>query len=359
MNGMGRDIAAVWILAGSAAASGCSGGGGAETSPALAEQPAGFAQSAVADPVERSRLREAAIGVLLALSASEDPQVRANAVEGLLPAPARLDAVLPAALADPNVGVRTVAAMVIGRGKIEGFVPAVRPLLADDSPYVRAAAIYALRALGEPADPTPLGSMVTGDPSSRVRAHAAFILGELGDPGTSSLLRDAATEDVARATPVELKVLQVQIAEALVKLGDAEQLHTVRAALYPSTPEELDATVLAVQVLGTQRDRASEGQLRNLALMRDPSGAPMPVEVRLAVAGALGAMGITEFEGAALEALELGGEPQQIQAAWALGEIASPNAVGVLEERLGSGSERVRVAVASALLRALEHRPGV
>ncbi len=305
-------------------------------------------------PVERSRLREAGIGVLLELIASEDAQVRANAIEGLVPVPARLEAVLPGALADENVGVRAVGAMAVGTCELRSLVPAVRALLGDESAFVRAGAIYAMRRCGEPTDPTPLGAMVIRDPSPKVRAHAAYILGELGDEGTSALLRDAATQQVPRASAVEVKVLQVQIAEALVKLGDTEQLHTIRAALYPSTPEELDATVLAVQVLGQQNDRLSAGQLRNLGLMRDPTGNPMPVEVRLAVAGALGALGSGEFESLARESLASGTEPQRIEAAWALGEIASVEAVRALEGTLADPSERVRVAVAAALLRAVE-----
>ncbi|MDQ7014701.1 MAG: HEAT repeat domain-containing protein [Planctomycetota bacterium] len=304
--------------------------------------------------VERSRLRELAIDELMQLATSDDAQVRANAVEGLILAPGRLETILPGALADPNVGVRTVAAMAVGRAEIEGVLSAVEPLVKDASPYVRAAAIYALRQNGHEINPTPLGGMVTQDPSLRVRAHAAFLLGELGDKGTASLLREAARTDVKRASTTEMKVLNVQIAEALVKLGDTGQLDTIRAALYPATPDELDATVLAIQVLGQLNDRASIGQLRNLGVVRDGVGGQMPVEVRLAVAGTLGRLGVEVDTTEAAAALAGGSEPQRIQAAWAFGEIAGSGSVRALEERMGEGSERVRVAVASALLKAAE-----
>lgn len=312
--------------------------------------------SAGVDAVERSRLRELAIDELMRLATSEDAQVRANAIEGLIPAPARLEVVLPAALADENAGVRTVAAMAVGKAKLEDVAPAVEPLVRDSSPFVRAGAIYALRVNGRQVNPGPLGGMVTQDPSPRVRAHAAFLLGELGDKGTSAMLREAAQLDVARASPAEMKVLGVQIAEALVKLGDDEQLHTIRAALYPASPAELDATVLAVQVLGQLEDRASVGQLQNLATMRDQSGATMPTEVRLAVWGTLGRLGVSVDAAEVAQVLERGSEPQQIQAAWALGEIGGGTAVRRLEERLGQGPERVRVAVAAAMLRASDGR---
>lgn len=336
---------------------GCRGGGGASSSPQRGATRASVARDPgedTIDPVERSRLREAAIEALLELAQSEDPQVRANAIEGLLLAPARLEALLPAALADPNAGVRTVAAMAVGKTRAAALIGAVRPLAREESAIVRAAAIYAMRACGEQVDPTPLGAMVTGDPSPRVRAHAAYLLGELGDKGTSSLLREAAQLDVPRANPAEMKVLEVQIAEALVKLGDNSQLHTIRAALYPATPEELDATVLAIQVLGNLDDRGAAGQLQNLAGMRDPSGRPMPIEVRIAVAGALGRMGAEVSTNEAEASLASSdSELTRIQGAWALGEIGGPAPVMALRENLGEPSERLRVAVATALLRAL------
>jgi HEAT repeat protein len=332
-----------------------SGDGPSELNVAAASTAAGSQSSGGSlDPVERSRVREAAIAVLLEMTQSDDAQVRANALEGLLAAPARLEALLPAALVDPNEGVRTVAAMAVGKAKLTGLLGAVRPLTKEDSAFVRAAAIYALRACGQDANPTLLGAMVTGDQSPRVRAHAAYLLGELGDRGTSSLLRDAARLDVPRANPAELKVLSVQIAEALVKLGDLEQLHTIRAALYPATPEELDATVLATQVLGNLDDLGSAGQLRSLAGMRDPTGRPMPIEVRIAVAGALGAMGAEVSTDEAERVFASASEPGRIQAAWALGQIGGPSAVTALESNLGEPSERLRVAIATALLRAIE-----
>jgi HEAT repeat protein len=316
-----------------------------------------WGQSGSAAPlsdVDRSRARELAIDELLTLSTSEDPQVRANAIEGLLPAPARLESILPRALSDANEGVRTVAAIAVGKARLAGLTGQLEPMLRERSAFVRAAAIYGLRANGEAVNPTPLGAMVTRDASVRVRAHAAFLLGELGDKGTSRLLREAVQLEVPRTTSAEMKVLGVQIAEALVKLGDESQLHTIRAALYPATPEERDAAVLAVQVLGQLGDRASIGQLRNLLTMRDSSGRVLPLEVRLAVQGALGRLGQPVDISEATRALEGGEEPQRIQAAWALGEIGGVDAVTRLKGALGVGSERVRVSVAAGLLRAAD-----
>ncbi len=306
------------------------------------------------DEISRSEMRESAISTLLELVNDDDPQVRANAIEGLMPAPARLEAVLGAALADPNLGVRSVAAITVGKLKLASLSEALKPMVHDPSPFVRAAAIFGLRSCRADVNPTPLGTMVIADPSPRVRAQAAYLLGELKDPGTDAMLRDAAKTDSPRASAAEKKVLELQIAEALVKLGDEDQLHTIRAALYPSSPEELDATVLAVQILGGLRDKGSIGQLHNLAYQLDQQGRPMPIEIRLAVAGALGAMGSDEFEKLAAHSLDSGSEPEQIQASWALGQIATPEAVRILNGHLDAEDPRLRVAVASALLKAVE-----
>ncbi len=250
---------------------------------------------------------------------------------------------------------------VRGKARMGGLVEAVRPLAREESPFVKAAALFALRRCGDGANPTALGWMVTEDPSARVRAHAAYLLGELGEKGTSAMLREAAQLQVTRANAAEMKVLGVQIAEALVKLGDESQIHTIRAALYPATAEELDATVLAAQVLGGLQDRASEGQLRNLASMQDPAGRSMPLEVRLAVVGALGSMGasapIDEAVGLLGAGPEPGADPGGMEG---LGQVGSAGAVAALEAALAAGPgatpERVRVATASGLLRATGSR---
>ena len=317
---------------------------------------AGVAMAQSGGAIERSSLRERAISELLALASSSEAQVRANALEGLLPASSRLEAILPAALADENEGVRAVATMVVGRARIASLADACQPLLTDPSTFVRAGAIFALRRCGHDVDPTPLGAMVTEGRTAQIRAHAAYILGELGDKGTLGLLRDAASRDVPRASVVENRVLQVQIAEAMCKLGDAEQLHTIRAAMFPATADEFDAAVLAVQTLGVLDDRASTGQLRNLAMQQDSAGAMQPIEMRLAIAGALGRLGSGELESVAIETSRAEDWRVRVQSAWALGEIGTGTALRRLEEMLAEPEEFVRVSAAAGVLRALGAR---
>src|SRR5690606_25134635 len=127
---------------------------------------------------------------------------------------------------------------------------AVRPLVRDESPMARLAAVYALHRCGDTspdADLTPLGAALW-DESPRVRAHAAFILGEIGDPSAIPMLRDSLRAPANRVSRSEVRLTQLQIAEARIKLGDEEPLHEVRAALYPSRPDDLEATALAAQI---------------------------------------------------------------------------------------------------------------
>ena len=96
---------------------------------------------------------------------------------------------------------------------------------------------------------------------------------------------------VPRASDTEIKLMQLQVSEALVKLGDDENVQSIRAALYPSRPEELEATALAVQILGQVRDKGSSGAMIHLAETKDAAGRPLPAEIRLGIAAALAKLG--------------------------------------------------------------------
>jgi HEAT repeat protein len=326
-------------------------GNGAVGHDRLITMPGAKAQERYSDPLLRSELRERAIADLIVLCTDADPQIRANAVEALIGAPARIEAVVTAALQDENVGVRTVGAMTAGRLRLAGTVPAIQPLLDDPSPFVRAAAIYGLRRCGGDDDPTPLATMLLSDPSMRVRAHAAVILGELGDPSAVGLLKQAAKDPMARADQAEARLLRLQIAEALVKLGVEDQVEPIRAALYPSRPEELEATALAVQIIGQVGDRAAAGQLISLARQRNEAGQAMPAEVRLGVAAALAKLGKPEGSFIAEEFKADRNPILRAQAAYVYGETGQLANLARLEALLGDPAPAVRVTAAGAVLR--------
>lgn len=301
--------------------------------------------------VDRSQLRERAIELLLQASQAAEPQMRANAIEGLLLAPTRLDAAVAMGLKDENLGVRSVAAMAVGRARIASLSASCEPLLTDESPFVRISATYAQMRLSRPVDPGQLSSLLLSDPSPRVRAHAAYVLGELKNPSATGMLRQALLDKMSLAGAEEVRLMQLQIAEALVKLGDTAQVQTIRAALYPSRPEELEAAALAIQIIGEVKDRGAVDQLIYLDAYRDETGQRMPAEVRLALASALAKMGMkeggfiaTEFQASQIPAV-------RAQAASVFGETGQRENLAPVAILMDDPDGFVRVAAAAAVLK--------
>ncbi len=301
---------------------------------------------------DRATLRERALDLLVNTATSGSDEERANAVEALVATPGRLSGVAETALQDRNVAVRTVAAMTIGKAQVRPLAGKVRPLLTDNSPFVQAAAIYALRRCGIGADPTPLAGMLL-DPSTRVRSHAAYILGELGDTSALGPLRDAHKHGggAGRMNGSELRVSDLQIAEARIKLGDSSALADIRSALFPARAEDLEATILAIQIIGQVKDAASVNRLIDLTQPRDPSGQEQPGEVRMAAAMALARMGQPHGSSIAREFFAGASEPLRAQSAHLFGETKRPENLSVLSRMLEDPDGRVRVAAASAIVK--------
>lgn len=350
---------ATWMQAGlcvvAAAAGGCATRGSVETTPRQKETVTPVATTlAYSDPVARSQLRERALDELMKAASSEWALERANAIEGLLEAPSRVEAIAAAGLKDENEGVRSVAAMVVGRARLGALGASVKPMLQDSSAYVRASAIFALTRLGESPDRTPLSDLLFDDRSTRKRAHAAFILGELGDKSALPMLSEAARQRTPGATQAEQKLLELQIAEAMVKLGERSQLDPIRAALLPSSPEMLESAALAAQIIGTLADRESIDRLINLSAYRGQQGTEPPAEVMLAVAGALSALGVPDGTFVADRYVGSGQEAVRAQAAFVYGQIGRVDNLGKLELLLGDESGLTRVSAATAVLKVLK-----
>lgn len=308
----------------------------------------------VGDAVSLSELRERAIEMLTLGAASDWAEERANSLEALSLAPSRAEPLVRAALGDENVGVRAVAAMIVGRKRLTELAPYVEPLLDDGAAIVRSSAIYAMRRCGYDADPTLLGRMLTGSRDARQRAHAAFLLGELGDRSALPMLRDAARDPMTRASQAEARLLRLQIAEARVKLGEDEAMHEIRAALYPARPEELEATALAAQIIGQVDDRGSIDQLIYLTARQDDRRRFMPAEVRLAAAGALAELGLRQGSFIAEEFVSSDRATLRAQAAYVFGQTGKPENLPVLKRLLDDDELIVRISAAAAVLKISE-----
>lgn len=302
----------------------------------------------------RRELRAYAVEELLLLSTDVSPEIRANALEALQGNSESLESVVALGLSDSNAGVRSVAAMIAGKQKLRALTPSVRGLEGDASPFVRASALFALAQdgrSGRDVDLSPLSMMLLDSPDIRVSSHAAFILGELGNRSAIPLLQQAALRTWGQTAPIRRQLFRLQIAEAMIKLGDAESVDAVRSALYPSRPEELEATALAVQIIGEVQDRGAIDQL--IYLVDENTDRPMPAEVRLAVAGALAKLGLREGGFIADEYIENANPTIRSQAATVYGRTGRAEHLPKLESLLLDGSPQVRAGSAGAILEIL------
>lgn len=302
------------------------------------------------DPAIIVQMRERALMLLSAAAGGATPEERANALEALTLAPGRLNTVIGQSLTDPNPGVRGVAAMAVGRARLRSATALVQPLLSDPSPLVRSAAIYALLRCEQPVDATPLAEMLM-DSDPLVRAQAAFVLGELGEPSALGPLRDAARRSLPRASPAAVRLMDLQIAEARIKLGDDTALVDVRTALFPARPEDLEAVALAAQIAGQVGDRSSIDRLVFLTAEWDRDRRPMPAEIRLAAAASLAKLG--RRQGSFIADIYRKNEQDTLRAHAAVvyGETGWPENLDVLNEMLQDPSGRVRVAAAAGIVK--------
>lgn len=330
----------------------------ARNGPAADPQPAGAAVLATADSTGSLQLREKAAAVLVAVASVQttdatdpaDNALRANAIEGLLPMPGRLEPILRSALTDKSIGIRSIAAMAAGKAKVRALVESLQPLTTDESRLVRAAAVFGLQRNGAAADPNILASMLASD-SAQERALAAFILGELGNKSAVPMLLAASAAPASRTGAVPDKLMRLQIAEALLKLGKGEAIDEVRAALYPSRSEDIEATALAVQILGQVRDSGSRAQLRNLSSDRYDSGNPMPVEIRLACAASLARMG-DQYAVSLADGFVNDKSPAiRAQAAAVYGETRDAKYLTMLSTLLSDTDKQVRISAAAAIVK--------
>jgi HEAT repeat protein len=285
------------------------------------------------------------------LNAVVDPQpiVRATAFEALEGAPDALYEAAPFGLIDENRGVRFVAAMSIGDAGLAGLAPLIAPLLSDPSESVRAAAIYAMNEIGEGADPSPLAPMTRSD-DPEIRANAYLVLGLMGNPSAIPLIESTLGKGMRLVNPMRVRLTELQAAEALVLLGDQDDIEPIRAALF--TPvEQGEITVLACDMLGRLGDEQARSML--FRMIAASGNQTRPPEIRMAAAAALFRLGPPLPEG--LENLILSQvrdrDPRRrVQAASCLAVVPGQQALAALEGLLSDGEPMVRTAAAGAIL---------
>lgn len=315
----------------------------------------------LANPIDArasaSQLQEPAAALLQQAAASTNPLLRANAIEALHGDRQRVLEVVRVGLADENRGVRFVAVMTVGKLRLSDLAALVQPLLHDESTSVQAAAIFALRRCGVRVDPSPLAIMVLGsDPEAK--GNAAYILGELGDRTAIPMLRNAIGRGTAHMVPARRKVVELQIAEALVKLGDADQLEVIRAALF-APPEEGELAAFACQLCGELKDF---GALPNLLDLATRTGRrQQSAEVRLAAALAAARIDPTrapvEVPQAYINAERFEIRAQAAHTLGVMGANGVAGAVPFLARLMQDTNPLVQIAAAGGVIRINGERP--
>ncbi len=211
--------------------------------------------------------------------------------------------------------------------------------------------MFAARRCGEHVDLTPLANLLRSqDPT--VRGNAAMLLGMLGDKSAAAMIKDLAPTPMPCASSVRVAIVRIQVAEALVRLGDDDALDAIRAGMYSQHDE---VRVLSVQSLGKLDDE------RMIAAMAQMVDGDEPIELRLAAAAALARMG--KAEASALKVAREGADwdkpAVRAQAAFVLQLLEQPTAATRLVRLLKEDkSSLVRLAAAAAVLRGLPQAKG-
>lgn len=319
--------------------------------PALTMRPEVDMGPHIAVQVSAENLQTGAIEILKRAADSTNPLLRANAIEGMKHAPHAAPEAIRKGLGDENRAVRFVATMLVGQLKLTDMRTLVEPLLKDESESVQAAAIYAVRRLGGKPDLNPLSRMLLGE-DAEVRANAALVLGELGDPSAVSLLRYALGHGLLKSGSARRKIVEMQIAEAMVKLGDVQQLEVIRASLF-SRPEEGEITALACQICGEVKDEASLPNLLDLATR----GGKMQQSAEIRMAAALAASRIDPQQAILGVPTAYVGSPRfelRAQAAATFGATRQQAALQYLARQMDDPNPLVQVSAAAGVLE-IEH----
>lgn len=297
--------------------------------------------------VDGDTVREGALSVLQQAAESKNPRLRANAIEALEYAPTNiLEKVVRIGLGDENRGVRFVAAMMIGQKNLCNVSLFLEPLLLDKSESVQAAAMYSMYKCGGTVDLNPLATMLQSD-NPELRGNAAMILGEMGNVSAIRLIRDALKTSPISITPIRRRLINLQMAEALILLGEKEDLEVIRAAIFSSS-EEAEITAVACLIAGRLRDIEVISTLESIAL----STQRYPDEIRLVAATALAEIDPSRMPlGPVLRFSSSASANLRSQCATALGVQGDKVNLGPLTLMMDDSDPLVQISAAGAVLR--------
>jgi HEAT repeat protein len=286
------------------------------------------------EPINQD-LREAARREIRNASVSNDPILRANAIEAAQNGmPEEAHPIIAKGLSDQASIVRFAACMAAGTLQLKDLYAQIVPMARETNDKVRIAAIFALHRLGDSSHTHEL-EKTARDPNPRVRQDTAFVLGRLGEPSASKILRQMLVDP---DTDVRLEV-----ASSLWLMHDERGLELLVAGV---VSKFADDQMTCLGAIVGPKDRRIENYVRGK--LTDPY-----IEVALVAARAMGELGYDEGYSVATGALS--NDPRQkMLAAMALGAIGRSDAQMRLQDLLSDADPKVRLAGAMALLQLKE-----
>jgi HEAT repeat protein len=299
--------------------------------------------------VHGETVRASALNILAEALDSLDPRIRANAIESMRYAPRDdLAYAIRLGLGDENRGVRFVSAMLIGEKEVCGNAILLEPLLLDQSKSVQAAAMYSLYRCGEKVNLNPIAEMLSSN-DPELRGNAAIILGRLGNPSAINLVRAASRDEMYGILPIRRRLINLQLSEALVLLGEKDEIQVIRAAIF-SAASEAEVTALACQIVGRLHDVTVLPTLESLASDNTPHR--QPDEVQLVAATAVAEIAPSRMPTEIVLRYSSSQEPRlRAQCAVALGTQGNRLSLGPLALLLKDRDPLVQIAAAGAILR--------
>jgi HEAT repeat protein len=299
--------------------------------------------------VHGETVRASAMNILSEALASNNSFVRANAIEAMRYAPREdLSNAVRIGLGDENRGVRFVSVMLIGELKLCNDAILLEPLMLDQSQSVQAAALFSMYRCGKKVNLNPIAVMLqSNDPE--LRGNAALVLGRMGNSSAIALLHAASREVMDGILPIRRRLINLQLSEALVLLGEKNELQVIRAAVY-SSAFEAEVTALACQILGRLHDVTVLPTLEGLASDSTPNR--QPAEVQLVAATAVAEITPSRMPTELVLQFSSSQEPHlRAQCAVALGVQGNQLSLGPLALLLKDRDPLVQIAAAGAILR--------
>jgi apolipoprotein N-acyltransferase len=287
--------------------------------------------------------------VLDEASRNTDASLRAHAIEAMQHDISSFEPAMRRGLADRTASVRFVSAMCVAKVRMPGAAPLLEPLRLDPNDSVRAAAILALTRCGVEVDPSPLAAMIFSQ-SAELRGNAAIVLGELGNKSALILLHEAARLPMSQANPAAVRVVNLQIAEAMVLLGEESEIEPIHAALFYRS-DQSECIELACEVVSRIGDKSSLPMLQRLI---EAAGADQrPIDIRLFAAIAACKIMKAAPPGLVELAMNASRDPStRVRALGAklLGVAGGPEAESMLAKLLRDREPEVQVAAAGSIL---------